>query len=163
MCQTTSPAFRGYVEALTRRRPVSNDVAGGPLRPLFEREAGLVVYLPTLGKRGVPMSSGKKGAQNAVYLVVADADFRPTAPWHIPRVVLSAEMLTKNLPWDRAASFVRVFNKAQLERGLPDRKWAVAVGHAKYRRRPEVPDQAAKIRRPSADLTHQLEEKGGEQ
>ena len=105
----------------------------------------------------------RKGPRNAVYIVVTEESFRPTRPWHLPQNLTAAELLTKNVSWQRAAAFARVFNKAQLERGLADRRWAVAVGHTKYRWQPEVPDQAAKIQGADADLARQLEEKGGDQ
>lgn len=79
-----------------------------------------------------PRSKGKS-PRNAIYLVTVSDDFRPQRPWDLPDQIIAAELLEKNLSWAHAVGFVRTFNKHAMGHGFPDRQWAVAVGHARYR------------------------------
>jgi len=72
-------------------------------------------------------------AKNAVYLVTVPETFQPERPWDLPDQVVEAELYAKNLALVHVLGFCRTFNSRQLRLGLPDRKWALAIKHTRFR------------------------------
>jgi len=70
--------------------------------------------------------------RNAVLILECPDDFTPTRPWHLPDRVVAAELHSKNLPLRDAQTFVRLFNRNALQKGLPGRLWAVVVRYTRF-------------------------------
>jgi hypothetical protein len=77
--------------------------------------------------------SRRRWERNAVYLITVPDDFRPQRPWELPPGIVAGELYAKNLAMAHALGFVRCFNKRQMDLGLPDRRWAIAIHHARFR------------------------------
>lgn len=73
------------------------------------------------------------GRKSAVYIVTVPDQFRPQRPWDFPQLFTGGEVFTRNVNVAQARGFVFCFNKRQMALGIPDRKWAIAAGHAKQR------------------------------
>jgi hypothetical protein len=63
----------------------------------------------------------------AVYLATVPDDFHPQRPWTLPEVFGEGILFAKNLPLGDAQGHARVFNRHQLQAGIPDNRWALVV------------------------------------
>jgi hypothetical protein len=63
----------------------------------------------------------------SVMIVRVPEDFEPQRPWTLPPNFSDGELYAKNLTHTCAQGFANTFNKRQLEDGIPDRRWAIAI------------------------------------
>ena len=77
------------------------------------------------------MSDWRK--KNAVYIVTIPESFKPKKLWDLPEATTGAELFAKNVLLIEAQDFCRVFNKRQMEAGLVEHKWALAIKHTRCR------------------------------
>lgn len=101
-------------------------------------------FAPFWRRKGSMMS--RSNEKQAVMIGTLPEGFKPQRPWDIPPAIDSCEVFAKNLTMTQALGFIRVFNKRQIETGLTDRKWAMAIRHGKpwsTGRRRDVDDDSA--------------------
>ncbi|MGO8748331.1 MAG: hypothetical protein ACLQNE_20345 [Thermoguttaceae bacterium] len=80
------------------------------------------------------MSSWRK--KESVFIVAVPEGFRPQRPWDVPEELRCARLFTKNVNLESAASFCRIYNKRQMEKGSPIRQWAIVIKHVRALWRP---------------------------
>jgi hypothetical protein len=88
--------------------------------------------------------------RESVFLVVLPEDYKPQRPWDVPDGFTAAELFIKNVAMSQARSFCRLYNWRQIQRGLPDRRWAIVSRHL----RAGVPDNQP----PAFDPNHEIPE-----
>ncbi len=86
-------------------------------------------YFDALAVRGKadPAMADRKRSFASVMIIQLPEDFKPQRPWNMPPSFSGGELYATQLTHSGATRFANTFNKRQLQDGLPDRRWAIAV------------------------------------